>query len=192
MTHALDIRADDSSRRTFLKAGAAVGGGLMLGWVPPRPSAGRGKYRAALRARRLHPHRYGRQSHASSCPSVEMGQGTYTSLPMLIAEEIDLDMANVGVRARAAGDKLYATRCHRQPDDRRLDLDPRLLHAVAPGRRRDAHDADHGGGAKAGRSTQRPARTEPGMRRARREPPHRPTASSSMQPRNCPCRRTSR
>ena len=40
-------------------------------------------------------------------PMIEMGQGTYTSLPMLVAEELDVDMANVGVEHSPPSDKLY-------------------------------------------------------------------------------------
>jgi isoquinoline 1-oxidoreductase beta subunit len=92
MTHALDIRAETLSRRTFLKAGAAVGGGLMIGWVPfDDASAQTGVFA---------PDAFIRLNTAGKVtvvmPVIEMGQGTYTSLPMLIAEEMDLDMADVG------------------------------------------------------------------------------------------------
>ena len=40
-------------------------------------------------------------------PMVEMGQGTYTSLPMLVAEELDVDMSDVGVEHSPPNDKLY-------------------------------------------------------------------------------------
>ncbi len=40
-------------------------------------------------------------------PMVEMGQGTYTSLPMLVAEELDVDMSDVAVEHSPPNDKLY-------------------------------------------------------------------------------------
>ena len=36
-------------------------------------------------------------------PYVEMGQGTYTSIPMLIAEELEVDLQQVHPGARRAG-----------------------------------------------------------------------------------------
>ena len=41
-------------------------------------------------------------------PRVEMGQGTYTAVPMLIAEELEVDLANVRLEHAPADDKLYA------------------------------------------------------------------------------------
>ena len=40
-------------------------------------------------------------------PMAEMGQGVYTSLPMLVAEELDVDMSNVSVEHSPPNDKLY-------------------------------------------------------------------------------------
>ncbi len=41
-------------------------------------------------------------------PQVEMGQGTYTSMPMLIAEELEVDLTKVNLEAAPVGQKLYA------------------------------------------------------------------------------------
>jgi len=37
-----------------------------------------------------------------------MGQGTYTSMPMLIAEELEVDLGRVSLEAAPPDDKLYA------------------------------------------------------------------------------------
>ena len=41
-------------------------------------------------------------------PQVEMGQGTYTSISMILAEELDADFARVAVEHAPPSDKLYA------------------------------------------------------------------------------------
>jgi isoquinoline 1-oxidoreductase beta subunit len=43
-------------------------------------------------------------------PQVEMGQGTYTSLPMLIAEELEVDLKQVNVEHAPPNDGLYSNR----------------------------------------------------------------------------------
>jgi isoquinoline 1-oxidoreductase beta subunit len=95
------------SRRAFLKAGAAVGGGLVIGWVPEGWTAD-----PADPSRPFSPNAFVRIDRAGKVtvvsPSVEMGQGTYTALPMLVAEELDVDMSDVGVEHAPASDKLYA------------------------------------------------------------------------------------
>src|SRR5262249_35485478 len=41
-------------------------------------------------------------------PMIEMGQGTYTSLPMLIAEELEIDVDAIAIEHSPADDKVYA------------------------------------------------------------------------------------
>ena len=41
-------------------------------------------------------------------PYVEMGQGTYTSIPMLIAEELEIDLKQVQLEHAPPNEKLYA------------------------------------------------------------------------------------
>ena len=41
-------------------------------------------------------------------PYVEMGQGTYTAIPMLIAEELEVDLAQVQLEHAPPNEKLYA------------------------------------------------------------------------------------
>lgn len=107
--HILQRYGGDLSRRAFLKAGAAAGGGLMIGWVPRGHAAD--AENAEKKAELLPPSAYlridprGKVSIVS--PMAEMGQGVYTALPMLIAEELDVDMRDVSVETSPPNDKLY-------------------------------------------------------------------------------------
>src|SRR3984885_10164215 len=40
-------------------------------------------------------------------PQVEMGQGVYTSIPMILAEELDIDFSQVALQHAPPNDKLY-------------------------------------------------------------------------------------
>lgn len=84
----------DSSRRTFLKEGAALMGGLVIGFYLPLKS-GRAYAADAKPTAVYPPNAFIRIAPDNSITIVvnksEMGQGVYTSLPMLIAEELEAD-----------------------------------------------------------------------------------------------------
>ena len=78
------------SRRGFLKAGAAAGGGLLLSVVLPvsaRRAASAGPATQLNAWLRID----GDGTVTLSIPSAEMGQGIDTSLPMLVCEELEAD-----------------------------------------------------------------------------------------------------
>ena len=97
-------------RRDFLKVGAAIGGGLALTLAlpPTRPF----RAAAAGAATQFAPNAFIRIDRQGAVtlvvPMVEMGQGTYTSLPMLLAEELEVGLDQVRLEHAPANDMLYA------------------------------------------------------------------------------------
>jgi len=96
-------------RRGFLKAGAALGGGLVIRLALPlalRPAW------AAAASPGFAPNafiRIDRQGVVTLVmPMVEMGQGTYTALPMLLAEELEVGLDQVRLEHAPPNDALYA------------------------------------------------------------------------------------
>ncbi len=94
------------SRRSFLQAGAAAGGGLMLSLRLPFADS------EAEAADVFAPNAFIRIGSDGqivlTMPYVEMGQGTYTSIPMLIAEELEVDLKQVRLEHAPPNEKLYA------------------------------------------------------------------------------------
>ena len=97
--------ASSLSRRGFLQAGAVAGGGLLLSLSLPIAS------REAEAADRFTPNAFIRigsdGATVLTMPYVEMGQGTYTSIPMLIAEELEVDLGQVRLEHAPPNEKLY-------------------------------------------------------------------------------------
>ena len=98
------------SRRSFLKASAAAGGGLLLGFAldceEGDAAAGTFAPNAFIRIDRD-------GAVTLVMPQVEMGQGTYTSMPMLIAEELEVELSEVRLEHAPANDKLYGNPANR-------------------------------------------------------------------------------
>jgi isoquinoline 1-oxidoreductase subunit beta len=96
------------SRREFLKTGSAIGGGLLVSAYIPLSGVARGvpggpgKEYAVTAFVRIAPD----ESVTVIAAHSEMGQGVYTSLPMLLNEELEADWANIRVEA-APVDKDY-------------------------------------------------------------------------------------
>src|ERR1700730_7836916 len=96
------------SRRAVLTAGAAAGGGLLIGFrlLPATEAVAAPEAEAFAPNAFVRIEKNGRVTVIS--PSIEMGQGTYTSLSMLVAEELEVDLAQVSVEHASPNDKLYA------------------------------------------------------------------------------------
>jgi isoquinoline 1-oxidoreductase beta subunit len=94
------------SRRSFLATSGAIGGSLVLSLNLP---IGRSE---AAPSEGFAPNafiRIGRDGQVIlTMPYVEMGQGTYTSIPMLIAEELDVSLRQVRLEHAPANEELYA------------------------------------------------------------------------------------
>src|SRR4029077_5720337 len=95
------VRGRRVSRREFLTVGAAVGGGLLLGFdLPVRPASA------------FQPNAFIRIDPDGEVTlimhKVEMGQGTYTSMSMLLAEELEVDLGDVRLEHAPPDDARYA------------------------------------------------------------------------------------
>src|SRR5437667_224892 len=99
------------SRRTFLRAGAAAGGGLLVSFSLPA-RIGTALAAGPQAAREFKPNGFVRIDRDGGVTlvmhKVEMGQGTYTSMPMLLAEELEVDLSQVRLEHAPPDDALYA------------------------------------------------------------------------------------
>ena len=125
-------------------------------------------------------------------PMVEMGQGTYTSLAMLLAEELEVGLDQVGWSMRRPTTRSTPTRLLGMQMTGAFGLGPRLLDAVAPGRRGRPHPADRGRGQAMGRRPRHLPGASTAWSRTRPAPAAWATASWRMPPRPCRCRRRQR
>jgi isoquinoline 1-oxidoreductase beta subunit len=64
-------------------------------------------------------------------PYVEMGQGTYTSISMLIAEELEIDLKQVQPEHAPPNEKLYANPLLGRAGNGQLERDTRGLATAA-------------------------------------------------------------
>jgi isoquinoline 1-oxidoreductase beta subunit len=97
--------ANAISRRGFLQVGAAAGGGPMLSLTLPFANVDAEAPEGFTPNAFVHIEGDGRI--VLTMPYVEMGQGTYTSIPMLIAEELEVDLKHVQVEHAPPNEKLY-------------------------------------------------------------------------------------
>src|SRR5256712_10057857 len=94
---------DRVSRREFLIAGAAAGGGLLLGWHVDARGATSSDFAPNAFIR------IGTDGRVTMIMGqVEMGQGMYTAMPMLLAEELEVGLDQVRLEHAPPDDKLYA------------------------------------------------------------------------------------
>src|SRR6185437_3988598 len=94
------------TRRNFLVTSATVGGGLVLSLsLPFGPSEAAG-------SETFTPNAFIRIDSDGqvvlTMPYVEMGQGTYTSIPMLISEELEVNLKQVKLEHAPPNEKVYA------------------------------------------------------------------------------------
>ncbi|MGF6757090.1 molybdopterin cofactor-binding domain-containing protein [Paraburkholderia sp. GAS42] len=117
------IEAHGISRRTFLKfgatIGAAAGGGLLLGFSLPAAGQDQPPHRSVIGGDGIEAPQEGvfapnafvqidRTGKVSLViPKVEMGQGVYTSIPMLIAEELEVPLDSVTIDHAPPNEKLF-------------------------------------------------------------------------------------
>jgi CO/xanthine dehydrogenase Mo-binding subunit len=101
------------SRRDFVVAIAGAGGGLLLGCrVEGRRALPSSTETAASAPAAFAPNAYVRIASNGAVtvmlPQAEMGQGVYTALPMLVAEELGVGLDQVKVEHAPGDDRLYA------------------------------------------------------------------------------------
>jgi isoquinoline 1-oxidoreductase beta subunit len=120
-----DIKNVSPSRRRFMQLGATAGGGLLFGFslfgcnkesdrkeAPPEKAVGQASTEHSATPAGLARDAFIRIDRAGIVTliihKVEMGQGTFTSMPMLLAEELGADLSKVKLEQAPANNELYA------------------------------------------------------------------------------------
>src|SRR5579863_800558 len=93
------------TRRGFLQAGLAVGGGLVVAFHLPLAQGAAPENPGFAPNAFIRIDGHGRVTLVM--PQVEMGQGIYTAVAMILAEELDADFAQVSLEHAPPNDKLY-------------------------------------------------------------------------------------
>ena len=88
------------TRREFLRAGVAASGALVVGFHLPVAHGAQAEKPVFAPNAFIRIDRHGKVTLIM--PQVEMGQGIYTSIAMILAEELDADFDQVIPRGRAA------------------------------------------------------------------------------------------
>ena len=138
----------------MLKATAAAGGGLILNLSIPRLNAAFAAEPDADFAPNAFVSIDPDGKVTFTIPQVEMGQGIYTALSMILAEELDAPFEHVTAVAAPPERQALREPAARVPGDRRVHLCPRLLEADA-NRRRDR--PGHAGASRGGEVGRRSA-----------------------------------
>jgi isoquinoline 1-oxidoreductase beta subunit len=94
------------TRRAFLGAGLGVGGALLVGFYVRTSGAASGESAVFAPNAFIRIDRQGKI--VLIMPQVEMGQGIYTAVAMILAEELDAAFDQVMLEAAPPNDKLYA------------------------------------------------------------------------------------
>jgi isoquinoline 1-oxidoreductase subunit beta len=125
----------DLTRRTFLTAGLAAGGGLLLTVAMPRAVLAHAEGDQTLADTQLTSYiRIARDGTVTIlAKNPEMGQGVKTSLPMMIADELDVDWKNVRTEYAPVDPKLYGSQASGGSYSTPMNWDP-LRRAGAAGR----------------------------------------------------------
>ncbi len=124
------------SRRDLLKSGLAVGAGLVVGFRLLDPAARRGWAQGTgvfAPNQWLRIDRDGVVTIVNSVP--EMGQGSLTTMPMIVADELDADWDRIRVEQAPANPKALRESGDRLPVLRGQPGRSRSPRAVAQGRR---------------------------------------------------------
>ncbi len=101
----------DPSRRDFFRIGLVASAGLTLAALIPSPAEAGAEQTGKPTSAAFEPNAFVRIAEDNTvtvmCKHTEMGQGTYTGLPTIVAEELDADWAQIRAEGAPADAKLY-------------------------------------------------------------------------------------
>ena len=106
----MDTVVTSASRRSFLKASAAIGGGLAIEFTLPANSLAQSRGVAAGQEVTAWILIYPDERVVVRIARSEMGQGSFTGLPMLVAEELQCDWKNVSAEYASTTEQMKRNR----------------------------------------------------------------------------------